>query len=172
MGYTRNFGFRSFENLVRDGRFRVPKEESYAIGSPVTVGSDGFLTRPAEGADPSQLSGIVLFEHIQMQGVDPFLSSPQDGVFQFAPAGQYAQMVHGQGAKVWFRDVGSKTMYDGRTQENEGLVTGLGDLEVGDGLAPGADGEVWKKAGLDDTPWLEVQQVNPDAGLVECRLTF
>lgn len=182
MGYTRNFGFRSFENVVRDGRHRVPVGSGgYEIGTAVKVdpSAAGFLTRPADGEAPTQLCGIALFEHIQYQGVDPFLTSPQDGPFQLAPAGQYAQMVHGLGAKVWFRNLGDKTLYDGRTQTNTSPLADTVNLPaVGDGLVPDATGK-WRVAlagqvdpADNEAPWLVVEQVNASTGVVECRLTF
>lgn len=174
MGYTRNFGFRSFENIVRDGRHRVPRDSGgYLLGTAVTVdpAAPGFLTRPGANDDPTQLSGLVLFEHIQYQGVDPWLTSPQDPPFDLAPAGQYAQMIHGIGLKVWFRDVGDKTLYDGREQVNTSpLAVDPTTLAVGAGLSPDADG-LWVLATTGD-PWMLVEQVNASTGLVECRLTF
>lgn len=183
MGYTRNFGFRSFENAVRDGRHRVPKGSGgYELGTAVKVdpAEPGFLTRPGDGEAPTQLAGIALYEHIQYQGVDPWLTSPQDGPFDLAPAGQYAQMVHGIGVKVWFRNLGNKTLYDGRTQANTSPLADPVNLpSVGDGLVPDATGK-WRVAvpngdpALDEVKdsWLFVEQVNPSTGVVECRLTF
>jgi hypothetical protein len=179
VGYTRNFGFRSFENIVRNARHRVPADagDGYEIGSAVAVdpSSPGFLTRPGDGAAPTQLSGIAVFEHIQYQGDDPWLTAPQDK--QFAPSGQYCQAVHGIGVKVWFRDVGNKTLYDGRTQTNAALLDSIdaGDLDVGAGLVPNADGlwrEVDDQADPAEQAWLIVEQVNPSTGVIECRLTF
>jgi len=179
VGYTRNFGFRSFQNIIRDARHRVPAGagDGYEIGSAVTVdpSSPGFLTRPGDGDAPTQLGGIALFEHIQYQGDDPWLTAPQDK--QHAPAGQYCQRVHGIGTKVWFRDLGDKTLYDGRTQSNATLFDGAVDvatLNIGDGLVPNADG-LWRVAvgGAEpEAPWLVIEQVNPSTGVVECRLTF
>jgi hypothetical protein len=179
VGYTRNFGFRSFENVIRDGRHRVPKDSGgYEIGSAVTVdpSEPGFLTRPGDGDAPTQLSGLALFEHIQYQGVDPWLTSPQDPPFHLAPAGQYAQMVHGVGVKVWFRNLGEKTLYDGRTQDNTSLLADPENLpSVAEGLVPDENGK-WRvvddQADPDEVPWLLVEQVNPSTGVVECRLTF
>lgn len=175
MGYTRNFGFRDFSNAIRDGRHRVPKDSGgFEIGSAVKVDTQnpGFLTRPGDGAAPDQLSGLALYEHIQYQGVDPWLTSPQDPPFHLAPAGQYAQMVHGVGVKVWFRNLGEKTLYDGRTQENTSLLADTENLpDVGDGLVPNADGK-WKVAAAEEEAWMLVEQANSSTGVVECRLTF
>ena len=40
MSYSRYFGFRSFENIVRDARFRVPSTgTALKIGAPVQLDS-------------------------------------------------------------------------------------------------------------------------------------
>lgn len=185
MSYSRNFGFRSFENVVRMARHRVPATPAggFAIGSGIVVDptDPGFLTRPGANATPTPLSGICVFEHIQYQGDDPWLTSPQDGTKQFAPNGAYAQIVRGVGTKVWFRNVGDKTLYDGRVQQNEQLladavVTAIeasnGLLTAfANGLAPAADGK-WQIADAVANAWLAVEQVNPSTGVIECRFTF
>lgn len=177
MGYTRNFGFRSFENIVRDGRHRVPKDgDEWLIGTAVKVdpAAPGYLAKAAGTDEPNALCGILLFEHIQYQGVDTFLTSPQDAPFHLAPNGAYAQMVHGNGAKVWFKPANDKTLYDGRPQANASPLADGVDLDnlpsVGDGLIPDANGK-WVVA-TTEAPWLLVEQVNPETGVVECRLTF
>lgn len=190
MSYSRNFGMRSFENIVRDGRFRAPVaapgEDPLLIGSPVVVDGDnpGFM-RPADaGEAPSQIAGIAVFEHIQFQGVDTNLVSNHDAPFNQVPPGRYAQMVHGQGAKVWFKNTGNKPLYDGRIQENLDLLDDAVDfaaLRAGDGLVPNGTGG-WRVAAAgdpaatppteDEVPWLTVEQVNPSTKLVEVRINF
>jgi hypothetical protein len=175
MSYSRNFGMRSFENVVRDGRFRVPKTGSpLLIGAPVSIdaANPGFL-RPATAAQrPSPLTGVVVFEHIQHKGVDTFLTTNVDAPFNRVPLGQYAQMVHGQGVKIWLRNTTASPLYDGRTQEGNVLYTGA--VAVGDGLVPAGDGtyRVAAAGATPETPWLFVEQSNPDSGLVEARFNF
>lgn len=177
MSYTRNFGIRSFENIVRDGRNKTPATGSpYLIGTAVQVGAGNVLVRPAASTAPTALSGIVLYEHIQFQGVDPFLTSPQDFPFTVVPLGRYAQMIHGLGVKVFFKNTTSKPLYDGRVQPGALLVTSGGatptavNPNVGDFLTPAADG-TWL-VGTSTNAWLQVEHVVASTGLVEARFTF
>lgn len=180
MSYTRAFGFRDLTAVVRDGRNSVPTGLSgpdingYLIGTAVTVdpSNPGQLKRPSADAAPTALSGIVVYEHIQFQGVDPFLTTPLDPPFIYSPQGRYAQMVHGPGVKVWFKNTTALPLYDGRSQAGLTMVsTSLGSLAVGDSLTPGSNG-VWKKATTPGTEWLTVESVNATTGLVEARFTF
>ena len=66
MSYGRNFGFRSFENIVRDGRLRVPSTgTALKIGEPVMLdtANPGKVAAATEALTPSQNAGIVVFEH-------------------------------------------------------------------------------------------------------------
>lgn len=182
MPYTRNFGMRSFENVVRAGRFRVPQTAEatgagqvgglFLIGTAVRLddANPGFLTRPGDSEAPSPLCGVVVYEHIQRMGSDPFTTTAQD--FEVVPAGQYAQVMRGPGVKVWFKNTEAKTSYDGRAREGRSLVDGLGgatpSIEVGDFLTVNADGTY--KEGTAANGWFLVEQVQGD--LVECRFTF
>lgn len=177
MSYTRNFGFRSFENIIRDGRNKVPATGSpYLIGTAIQVdpANAGQVTRPAAASAPTQLSGIAVYEHIQYQGVDPFLISPQDYPFTVVPLGRFVQMVHGQGVKVYFKNTADKPLYDGRIQPGATLVAGVGGatptVVVGNYLTPAADG-TWQ-VGNASNGWLQVEQVVNSTGLCEARLTF
>lgn len=180
MSYTRNFGFRDLTAIIRDGRNKVPTGltggdvNGFLIGSAVTVDSSnpGSLKRPGAAAAPTALSGIVVYEHIQFQGVDPFLTTQYDAPFIYAPQGRYAQMVHGAGVKVWLKNTADTPLYDGRTQPGATVVsTSLGSIAVGDNLTPDANG-LWAKASDATTAWLTVESVNATTGLVEARFTF
>lgn len=171
MSYSRNFGMRSFENVVRDGRFRVPATGTpFKIGSPVMLdpADPGRLKLADAGMAPSQNCGIVVFEHIQNK--EDALVTNHDAPYDQVPLNQYAQMIHGPGAKVWFKNTAEKTLYDGRVREAFDFVTGdLTTLAVGEGLSPAASG-LWVEDAT--APWLIVEQVNPDLELVEARFTF
>ncbi|HET6914982.1 MAG TPA: hypothetical protein VFH56_02720 [Acidimicrobiales bacterium] len=180
MSYTRNFGFRDLSNIVRDGRNQVPTgltgsdANGYLIGTAVTVdpNNPGQLMRPAAAAAPTALSGIVLYEHVQMQGVDPLLTTPLDPPFIYAPMGRFAQMVHGLGVKVWFKNTANTPLYDGRQIVGDTLVnTDLTTIKPGDALTPHADG-TWDKTTTAGLAWLTVESVNSTTGLVEARFTF
>lgn len=173
MSYGRNFGMRSFENIVRDGRFRVPATGTpLKIGSPVQLdtANPGRVKLAGAAAAPGPNCGIVVFEHIQNKS--DALTTSYDAPYDQVPLGVYAQMVHGPGAKVWFRNTDVKTLYDGRQRTAFDFVTGdLATLEIGAGLTPTADGR-WVESADATTAWLTVEQVNPDTGLVEARFTF
>jgi hypothetical protein len=172
MSYSRNFGMRSFENVVRDGRFRVPKAGTpLLIGSPVALdtANPGFLRLATAAEAPSPLTGVVVFEHIQFKGVDTFLTTNVDAPFNRVPLGQYAQMMHGVGTKVWLKNTTTSALYDGRSQEGVTMYTG--PVAVGDTLVPAGDGTY--RVGADgEAGWLFVEQSNPDTGLVEARFNF
>lgn len=174
MGYSRNFGMRGFENIVRDGRFRAPRTGTpFKIGSPVVVdpANPGFMAQAGAGAARSALCGVVVFEHIQYKGVDTALTTAYDAPFNDVPLGVYAQIVHGPGAKVWFKNTVEKTLYDGRVQPAVTLLDTT-DLEVGDYLVPAANGTFVAAADTATDGWLQVEQYNPTTGLCEARFTF
>ena len=169
MSYSRNFGFRSFENIVRNGRFRAPATGTpILIGAPVIIdtATPGYL-KPATAAAAQGQGGIALYEHIQQKGVDLALVGTAE--FNYVPLGQYAQIVHGPGAKVWFKNTAAKTLYDGRSIGAVSLVPASG-IAVGDGLAPDGAGKFAKAAA--GTAWLIIEQINATTVLVEARFTF
>lgn len=169
MSYGRNFGMRSFENVVRDARFRVP-----ATGNPLSIGegvmldvaTPGRLMRATAGVAPGQNCGIVVYEHIQNKS--DALTTNHDAPYDLVPLGVYAQMMHGPGVKVWFKNTTLKTLYDGRQRPAKTMVD-LTGLAVGDGISPDGSGG-WSEDA--SAPWLIVEQLNPDTGLVEARFTF
>ena len=184
MSYSRNFGMRSFENVVRDGRFRVPATGTpFKIGAPVQLDPDnpGRLRAAPAAAAPGQNCGLVVFEHIQNKS--DALTTVYDSPYDQVPLGQYAQMMHGGGAKVWFMNTDDKVLYDGRVQAAGGLLADSVDvatLKPGDGLVPDGAGKFRAAADADgagagtalEPAWLVVEQANPSTGRVEARLTF
>lgn len=183
MSYSRYFGMRSFENIVRDGRFRVPLTGNpLPIGAPVELdpANPGLLMPATVGVAPGPNVGVVVFEHIIIR--TDLLVTTSDSPYDKVPVGQYAQMIHGQGAKVWFRNIPNKVLYDGRIQPAGTLLATSVDvttLKIGAGLSPDGAGayeltsSVVVAAGSPAAqPWLVVEQVNPTTGLVEARFTF
>lgn len=176
MGYSRNFGMRSFENIVRDGRFRTPATgNTLIIGEPVMAdpANPGLVKRATAAVAPNGSMGAVVYEHIFLQNAgDPKLYGQGD--LNWVPLGVYAQMVHGQGAKVWLRNTAAKTLYDGRVEAAGALLAASVDvstLAVGAGLTPDGAGKYKVAAGTDGI-WLTVEQVNPTTGRVEARFNF
>jgi hypothetical protein len=175
MSYTRNFGFRDFTNIVRNGRFRTPASGALQIGSPVILDSTtaGRMKAATAGVAANAAAGIVVFEHIQVKGVDPALYG--DGDFATAPVNVYAQIVRGPGVKVWLRKTAAKTLYDGRViaaYNPFNAAVDLDTLAVGDQLTPDGSG-LWKAAnGTTDGAWLTVESVNASTGVVDARVNF
>lgn len=185
MSYGRNFGFRSFENLVRDGRFRVPATGTpLKIGEPVMldVATPGQVIPATEAVDPGQNTGIVVFEHIQNKS--DALTTAFDSPYDSVPLGAYAQVVRGPGAKVWFKNTVAKTLYDGRVRAAYSPLVDNADAPltivatlIGKGLVPAGSGK-WRvtdgsaTANIGGKAWLVVEQANPSTGVVEARLTF
>jgi len=178
MSYSRNFGMRSFENVVRDGRSRAPRTGTpLKIGAPVQLDADnpGFMELAADAAKPGPNVGLVVYEHIQNKS--DALTTSYDPPYDQVPLGQYAQVMHGPGTKVWFQNTADKVLYDGRTQVAGGLLADSVDvtaLAIGAGLVPDGAGKYRAAAGgaTPESPWLVVEQVNPSTGRVEARLTF
>lgn len=183
MSYTRNFGFRDTTGIIRDGRNKVPGSGlsgpdagGFLIGTCAVVDAahPGQLVRPTSGDAPTPLSGIVVYEHIQFQGVDPFLTTQYDPPFQVAPLGRFAQLIHGLGVKIWLKNTADKPLYDGRVQTGQSMVTGLGiatpTIAVGDYIGVGSNG-LWIESDA-DSAWAQVEYVNNTTGLCEARLTF
>ena len=175
MSYTKNFGIRSFENIVRDGRQRTPAASAIVIGEPVLVdsASAGFLKQATAGAAPGQSAGLAVYEHIQVKGVDPALTGA--GELNTIPAARYAQIVRGPGAKVWLKNTAQTTKYDGTVVAAAGLLAGsvnVGTLPIGAELTPDGSGKFKVGNGTTDGVWLIVEQVNASTGVVEARLTF
>jgi hypothetical protein len=175
MAYTRNFGFRSFENIVRSGRFKTPASGALVIGAPVIIDSaaPGYMKAATAGVAPNGSAGVVVYEHIQVKGVDPLLYG--DGDFSTAPLNAFAQIVRGPGIKVWLKATAAKTLYDGRTLAAYSPWTGsttAGDYAVGGQLTPDGSGK-WKAAnGTTDGNWLTIESVNTSTGVVEVRFNF
>lgn len=175
MSYSRYFGMRSFENVIRDGRFRAPKTGTpLRIGEPVVLdpANPGFMKPAAAAEVPGPDCGLAVFEHIQNKS--DALTTVYDSPYDKVPLGQYAQIMHGPGTKVWFKNHASKVLYDGRTQEAGSLLADsvvIGSLAIGAGLVPDGAGK-YRVAAAEEQAWLTVEQVNPSTGRVEARLSF
>lgn len=175
MSYSKNFGIRSFENIVRDGRQRTPAASAIVIGEPVLVdpATPGSLKQATAGAAADQSAGLAVYEHIQVTGVDP--ATYGQGDFDTIPANRYAQIVRGPGAKVWFKNTALGAKYDGTVVPAAGLLADsidVGVLAIGAELTPDGAGKFKVGNGTTDGVWLIVEQVNASTGVVEARLTF
>ena len=148
---TRNFGMRRFTNLVREGRFRAPAASALRLGTCVEIDpSDTDRVRQATavalsggGDATTDFVGVLWYEHDSQTYNDPRFGGaagllPQD--LDTAPAGRMVQVLHGPGAKVWFRNTEASTTEPGlnyaNTRDAVTMVNGLGGgtptIEVGD----------------------------------------
>ena len=135
----------------------------------VDAATPGRLKRATNGVTPNVLMGLLVFEHIQNKS--DALTTNHDAPYDVVPLGVYAQFIHGIGAKVWLRNTPLTTLYDGRQRAAVNWVAAgdLSGLAIGDGLSPDGSGG-WSEDA--SSPWLLVEQIDSDNGLVEARLTF
>lgn len=190
--YGRNFDFRvTPEPRERQGRYVLDNGSDVPIGAPViaTGTADDELTGAlgvelATGAqappDPGQ-GGIVVYEWIDLNGLDPVLNDYSDR--GDAPDGRMVQVVRGQGVKVVFRNTSDSTFMAnaypaGRSYAGRIMVAGVGatpTVAVGDYLTPGTgddDNGYWTETANANEAWLVIESVDPDRGEVEARLLF
>jgi hypothetical protein len=165
---------RSFENVVRVGRFRAPSTAltpALRIGEGVMLDSanPGLFKRATAGVAADATCGIVVYEHIQNKS--DALTLEYDDPYDKVPVGVYAQVMRGPGVKVWLKNTAAKTLYDGRVRSafDFVLAADLAAAVPGTGLSPNGSG-IWV---VDSTvPWLVVEQVNTTTKVVEARFTF
>lgn len=137
---TRNFGMRRFTNLVREGRFRAPAsgtELRLGIAVEIDAAAPTRIREVTAGNDlggggiDGQLVGALWYEHDSQTYNDPRFGGaagllPQD--LDTAPNGRMVQVLHGAGAKVWFRNTPADTIEPGLKFQDPGA--GLGRAEV------------------------------------------
>ena len=122
---TRNFGIRRFTNLVREGRFRAPAAADLRLGTAVepdtTSTTDPQELRQANATAPDNTvggSGIVgtfgalWYEH-DAQTYEGAAAGTLMQDYDTAPRGRMVQLLHGPGAKVWFRNTEANTTEPG-----------------------------------------------------------
>ena len=65
MTYSRNFGFRSFENIVRNGRHRTESATTLKNGNGVRLDASGEIVPAVSATAPVVgLAGIALYETV------------------------------------------------------------------------------------------------------------
>lgn len=186
---TRNFGMRRFTNLVREGRFRAPASGTeLRLGTCVEIdSSDTDRVRQATAAAISgggdtttDFVGILWYEHdSQTFNSPPFGGAagqlPQD--LDTAPNGRMVQVLHGPGAKVWFRNTEENTTEPGlnydATRAAVTMVDGLGgatpSVEVGDLLGWNTSG-YWAVTTTATEAVLRVTNVDNDLNTCDAEL--
>jgi hypothetical protein len=117
MSFTRNFEIRRYAGtMVRDGSYKTPAGSSLVLGTIVESNSatPGELKAGVANTTRKGGVGVLWFEHIQYQGVDPNLVLYMDR--DTAPAAVYAQIISGSGVKVVYKNTPAVTLVDGRTR--------------------------------------------------------
>jgi hypothetical protein len=146
---TRNFGIRRFTNLVRESRYRAPAATELRLGIAVEpdpgnsddpqtvreVAAGGSIDNTLGGAGILGLVGILWYEH-DSQTYEGAAAGNLLQDYDTAPAGRMVQVLHGAGAKVWFRNTELDTTEPGlnfpASRAAVTMVTNLGPDGTGD----------------------------------------
>ena len=173
---TRNFGMRRFTNLVREGRFRgLASGTELRLGTLVEVDpNDTSRIRQAvdvaiggAGNVQTDLCGILWYEH-DSQTYEGAAAGTLINDYDTAPNGRMVQVLHGKGAKVWFRNTAENTTEPGlnypATRSAVTMVTGLGGatptVEVGELLGWNNTSKAWEVTTDTDHAVLRVTAVD------------
>lgn len=165
---TRNFGMRRFTNLVREGRFRAPAGVDLRLGTGVEI-DPGSTTNPQvvrqiDAAGPNDLGGagilglvgVLWYEH-DSQSLVGLAAGAMMQDNDFASRGRMVQVLHGPGAKVWFRNTEAATSESGLNFPSDRAEVvmvanlgfhGTGNLAVSDLLAWDAANGYWAKTAV------------------------
>lgn len=166
---TRNFGMRRFTNLVREGRFRAPAAANLMLGTAVEPDPSSTVdpqelkqsdaTAPNNSLGGTGITGLVgalWYEH-DSQSYEGAAAGTLIQDYNTAPAGRMVQLLHGAGAKVWFRNTEADTTEPGlnfpATRVEVVMVAalgfnGAGDLAVDDLLAWDATNGYWAETAV------------------------
>lgn len=187
--YGRNFDFRippqSGERLGR--YFLDDGANDRPIGVPVVKTSNvddlgrqgvalatGSQVKPAPGQ-----GGILVFEKVIYQNVDPTLTDYSDPNISVAPAGAAVQVVSGENrVKVLLANTSASVFLGLRSYAGRTMVAGVGatpTVAVGDLLTPGTGNDTsgyWAETGTAANAWLVVTSVDAVRGEVEAMVNF
>lgn len=140
MSYTRNFEVRrAHGTLLRDGSLKTAVSTSLRLGTWVELDPSNVtqVKQSGSGAFRTAVEGVLWFEHIQYQGVDPNLVLYVDR--DTAPASSYVQVLSGRGLKLSYTNTPAVTYPDGRTHASVTIFTAA-SIAVGDYLAIASGG--------------------------------
>lgn len=184
---TRNFGIRRFTNLVREGRFRAPVAADLMLGTGVEIDvsstTDPQTVRQIAAAGPNDLGGggilglvgVLWYEHDSQSYVGAAAGQlVQD--YNLAPRGRMVQVLHGRGAKVWFRNTAVDTTESGLNfPAVRAAVTmvaqlgGAGTLAVNDLLAWDAAAGNWADTAVIAEAVMRVTYVDHDLAVCDAE---
>ena len=187
---TRNFGFRRFTNLVREGRYRAPAATELRLGTGVEIDATDTDrireitsgTNDVGSAGIVGLVGVLWYEHDSQTYNDPRFGraaalSPVD--LDTAPVSRMVQVLQGRGAKVWFRNTEANTTEPGlnyaSTRAEVVMVAnlghdGTGDLAVDALLGWDATNSLWTETAVVAEAVLRVTAADNTAGTCDAVL--
>lgn len=187
---TRNFGMRRFTNLVREGRFRAPAAADLRLGTAVepdtTSTTDPQELRQANATAPDNtlggggitgLIGVLWYEH-DSQTYEGVAAGTLMQDFDTAPRGRMVQLLHGPGAKVWFRNTEASTTEPGLnfpSARSEVIMVaalghhGAGDLAVDNLLAWDDGNGYWAETATLAEAVLRVTYADNDLGVCDAE---
>lgn len=140
MSFTRNFEIKRWVGtLLRSGQDKSPAGTSLVLGTicEPDPANPGLIKQSGSTSTRGSGLGVLWFEHIQYQGVDPNLVLYVDR--DTAPANALVQIVTGAGVKVQYRNTIAITLADGRTRAARSMIN-VTSLNVGDYLTVAAGG--------------------------------
>ena len=185
--YGRNFDFRvTPKGGQRQARYYNAGATAIPIGAPVVLsgGNDGLGRQGlqlATGAQDKPLpgkGGIVVYEHLNVNGLDPVQNTYSD--VDTAPAAKACQLISGEDVKVVLKNTTEDTfLFRSDYPATRKMVAGIGQaiptVAAGDMLTPGTGSDsagYWAETSSAAEAWLIVTSVNNDTGEVEARLNF
>lgn len=157
---TRNFGFRRFTNIVREGRLRSPAAVELRLGTLVEQdpGDEGRVREATDtavgGAGDVRAAncGILWYEHDSQTYNSPAFGGAAGQLavdLDLAPTNRMVQVIQGKGTKVWLRNTGANETEPGlnfpSSRAAVTMVNGLGSagVSVGDLLGYDAVNDYW-----------------------------
>lgn len=167
----------------RDGACKNGEDDALVQFAPVVIdgqdATDGrnTLALAAEGATPTTLSGVAIFEDPwdSRIGRDPGQTTSSD--IDEIPSGAPCQRVQmHSNIKILVQNLSADDLNFDGMREYEGRTmfkpADLATLAIGDGVCPGAGGAsgVWKKAPDAAHSWGYVREVDEEAGIVVFQL--
>lgn len=187
---TRNFGMRRFTNLVREGRFRAPAAADLRLGTAVepdtTSTTDPQELRQANATAPDNtlggtgitgLIGALWYEH-DSQSYEGAAAGTLMQDYDTAPRGRMVQLLHGAGAKVWFRNTEASTTEPGLnfpSARSEVIMVaalghdGAGDLAVDNLLAWDDGNGYWAETAVLAEAVFRVTYADNDLGVCDAE---
>jgi hypothetical protein len=182
---------RRLTNLVREGRFRAPAATALRLGIGVEpdpasttdpqavreIAAGGAIDNTLGGAGILGLVGILWYEH-DAQTYEGAAAGTLLQDYDTAPAGRMVQVLHGPGAKVWFRNTEADTTEPGlnfpAVRSEVVMVAalgfnGAGDIQTDDLLAWDDGNSYWAETAVLAEAVLRVTYADNDLNVCDAE---